>query len=464
LLWKPCRLDYPFNLRRRKLILEERKRKQMPKTGSRKGGLGIRKKRGIKSPIAFLLLFFVSLSFLRAQVTWRKSAANPVMTKSANFYEGLAIGSPSLIDEGDTLKMLYAAGGLDSRGRISYAYSTDGISWTKYRAATPVFDVGDSGSWDRHFLDTPEWLKDSSGYRMYYFGDRDNDPIGGAIGLALSDNGIRWTRAASGPVLSPGGPGEWDALYIESPSVLYDGSRYLMWYSGVDTNYKVRIGVASSADGLHWTKYAGNPVIDAGPLRAWDGFSVATPAVILRDGRFEMWYCGVSYHDFLDNGKIDTVKVGYAYSEDGFVWKKDASNPVLSTYDPPYKLSEERGPWAPDLLYRAAENAFYMYYETAYGFGLALDRESTLAAGPDREEAPPFLFFPNPAASFLTLRLTGPCGKDERFVIRDLSGKQLIVQSAEGQSTQIDISSLAPGLYSVQLMRQAQRHRFFIKY
>ena len=66
-----------------------------------------------------------------AQVTWVKSPHNLVFTKTLNAYEGTAIGSPSIIQDGDTLKMLYAAGGVDSKGRISYAYSLDGIIWQK---------------------------------------------------------------------------------------------------------------------------------------------------------------------------------------------------------------------------------------------------------------------------------------------------------------------------------------------
>ena len=250
----------------------------------------------------------------RAQVTWVKSPHNLVLTKTLNAYEGVAIGSPSIIQDGDTLKMLYAAGGVDSKGRISYAYSLDGIIWQKQNEATPIFDVSSEGKWDSHFLDTPDWLKDSTGYKLYYFGDNDNNSIGGSIGLATSTNGIHWNRVGSEPVLSPGDSTDWDGLYIESPSVLYDGKSYFMWYSGIDKNYKVAIGVATSPDGITWTKYSGNPVIKSDSNYAWDGLSVATPTIIKKDNSFEMWYCGGSYYDMLDDNKLDTIKIGYATS------------------------------------------------------------------------------------------------------------------------------------------------------
>jgi len=106
----------------------------------------------------------VVVLLLIAQTEWTKYAGNPVMTREGNFYEN-AIGSPS-----------------------SYAYSTDGINWVKYDTATPVLEP-DTSSWDSHFLDTPEIIYDGE-YKLYYFGDSDNDPPGGAIGVAVSSDGI----------------------------------------------------------------------------------------------------------------------------------------------------------------------------------------------------------------------------------------------------------------------------------
>ncbi len=304
------------------------------------------------------------------QAAWQKCSCNPVMVKDSSFYEGLAIGSPSVLIDSGRFKMLYAAGGLDHKGRIAYAYSSDGVHWTKYRNGTPVFEPDTGNAWDSHFLDTPEWLKDSTGYKMYYFGDTDNDPRHSAIGMATSVDGVHWQRSAANPVLTPGNPGDWDALYIESPAVVFDGTTYFMYFSGVSADYRVRIGLATSSDGIHWTKYPANPVLTEGGLLDWDGFSVGTPTVRFHNGRFEMWYCGVSNFDLLDN-KVDTIKVGYAYSYDGIHWTKDTANPILHTYSSPYTPFDQRGPWAPTVVYDDGAGAYRMWYETAHGFGMA---------------------------------------------------------------------------------------------
>lgn len=400
---------------------------------------------------SLMIFMFLTTQVVTAQTTWTKSSSNLILTKTMNLFEGTAIGSPSVIDEGDTLKMLYAAGGTDTKGRISYAYSLDSTTWIKYNKATPVFDVSSFGNWDSHFLDTPDWIKDSIEYKLYYFGDNDNNAVGGAIGLATSHNGINWVRRSTQPVLSPGNPGEWDGLYIESPSVLYDGVSYLMWYSGIDTTYKVRIGVATSPDGIYWKKYAGNPVIDGGSIYSWEGLSVATPAIIKRNGQFEMWYVGASYYDMLDNNAIDTIKVGYATSSNGLNWIKYAANPILSTYDNRYNINETRGPWTPDVVYRPLENKYYMWYETAYGFGLATANDNFLLTNRINSSNKTFDLYPNPFSFSTTLQTDHLLNNANVTVYNSYGQAVKQIKTISRQTITLYREDLPSGLYFIRL-------------
>ncbi len=294
------------------------------------------------------------------------------MTPSGDSTE-LFIGSPTVILLRDTFRMYYASSDSSGRGWIRYAYSTDGLNWEKF--PIPVLEPDDS-SWDGKFLDTPEIIHDDGGFKLYYFGDTDNNPQGGSIGIAISSDGIHWSRPLEQPVLNPGQPGEWDGLFIESPSVVYDSSNhtYFMYYSGVDSTWRVRIGGAFSTDGINWSKFPENPILTEGAPWEWDGFSVATPSVIKRDTLFEMWYCGASVRDFMEDGRIDTLWIGYATSTDGIHWRKFDGNPLFGTYTSPFKPEEIRGPWAPDVVFISGQGEFKMWYETAYGFGLATSR------------------------------------------------------------------------------------------
>ena len=70
------------------------------------------------------------------------------------------------------------------------------------------------------------------------------------------------------PVLSPGGPGEWDAAGAFNPTVFYEDGTFYMFYRGnkipapPEGPPASSIGLATSPDGIHWTKYLGNPVLD----------------------------------------------------------------------------------------------------------------------------------------------------------------------------------------------------------
>jgi len=101
-----------------------------------------------------------------------------------------------------------------------------------------------------------------------------------------------------------GAPGAWDDYHVSGPSVLYEDGTYKMWYTGNDGS-NTRIGYATSPDGIVWTKYAGNPVLDLGAPGAWDDVNVFDPSVLFEAGTYKMWYAG--YDD-------STWRIGYATS------------------------------------------------------------------------------------------------------------------------------------------------------
>ena len=60
-------------------------------------------------------------------------------------------------------------------------------------------------------------------------------------------NSIKWLKHASkNPVLNVGPSGSWDEKWVEVPRVIFDGSRYHMWYHGVDSKDTRRTGYATS--------------------------------------------------------------------------------------------------------------------------------------------------------------------------------------------------------------------------
>jgi len=121
------------------------------------------------------------------------------------------------------------------------------------------------------------------------------------IGYATSDDGVVWTKYPANPVLDIGNNGAWDYRGVRSTSVLFDGIQYKMWYNGINKSYK--IGYATSVDGAVWTKHYDAPVLDLGPGGSWDDHEVGNPAVLLDKGQYKMWYHGY-------DGSVS--RIGYA--------------------------------------------------------------------------------------------------------------------------------------------------------
>ena len=133
-------------------------------------------------------------------------------------------------------------------------------------------------------------------------------------------------------VLDHGPAGSWDDRGVGRPSVIYSGSSFTMWYSGVGSDANTKnwygIGRAISTDGITWSRDVDHPVLKPGSAGAWD--SGGLPArgggvVIFDEGIYKMWYDGVA-----KNGTTLTIQIGYATSEDGINWQKYSGNPVLS--------------------------------------------------------------------------------------------------------------------------------------
>ena len=73
--------------------------------------------------------------------------------------------------------------------------------------------------------------------------------------------------------------GAWDEKWVRYPTVITDDGEYKMWYVGYDRNEVGRIGYATSTNGIDWTKYPNNPVLDVGSGSAWDSQELESPTI-----------------------------------------------------------------------------------------------------------------------------------------------------------------------------------------
>lgn len=164
------------------------------------------------------------------------------------------------------------------------------------RPATPIYRAA-AGAWDERLVCGPTVLRGPDGmWRLYYSGAGTKQ----GVGLLTSRDGQHWVPHAGNPVLEPQ-TGAWDEQILEQAAA-YFGGNYWLWYSAyrnplVPTT-RIAIGVATSQDGIHWTKHPGNPVIKPGPSGAWNDLRVLAPDVIEEpDGSLLMAAYGTSHKD-----------------------------------------------------------------------------------------------------------------------------------------------------------------------
>ena len=163
----------------------------------------------------------------------------------AGFGLGAAVGT----GEGGRFSALTltAASSLDARPTLFLAQGTI---------------LAPSQAWEQDAVYEPCPIRDGDGYRMSYSGGWGN---GGSVGIALSKDGLHWTKAGQAPVLGHGAGGELGRA-TRSSLVKVNGG-YRLYYA--DQRGDLRL--ALSPDGLHFSRQA-RPAVDrdAMPgLRGW---------------------------------------------------------------------------------------------------------------------------------------------------------------------------------------------------
>ncbi len=134
----------------------------------------------------------------------------------------------------------------------------------------PVIGSPEPGAWDQHRYTLAVILVDG-GYHLFFNGQDEGASFPNAydIGHATSPDGIDWEMDPANPVLTRGADGEWDDDSMWGAGVIHDASGFRLWYQGGNGEVYAA-GYATSPDGSTWTKYADNPIMDAGPPGSFD--------------------------------------------------------------------------------------------------------------------------------------------------------------------------------------------------
>jgi predicted GH43/DUF377 family glycosyl hydrolase len=225
-----------------------------------------------------------------------------VMEKSGDpaSFDWKAVDCPFVFSADDRFYMTYV--GFDGQGyQTGLAQSDDLVNWTREGLILKRDPSNPITRWNIALMCI---LRDpnlhSSGRLMKvngrYLGAWDAYPNAGyeagpaVIGLAWSDDLKHWEL--SDPILTPDQGGY-------RPYLLKDGDTYYLFYNAKtqDKRWVESTGVATSRDLKTWTRYAGNPILPAGPKGADDDRFASDPDVLRLGKLWAMYYYGLSSRD-----------------------------------------------------------------------------------------------------------------------------------------------------------------------
>jgi predicted GH43/DUF377 family glycosyl hydrolase len=247
-------------------------------------------------------------------------------------------------------RALFAKLEAEAKSKVPIApidYPPELNKWVKYYD-NPIFEPGPPGSWEDVSADCFTIGFYEGKYWMWYVGTPRG--LNCQIGLATSLDGINWTRHPENPVLRLGPEGSWDESTLICQDILFDPDErlYKMWFVGGNKQGEFGIGCATSPDGVHWTKYQRNPLMRA--TEPWEGHVIEGFDVMKTKMGYLMWYGGL-------NIETDVSSIGLAISADGISWIKYSGNPVL-------RPDEETRPKSWDSY--SVDTADVHFYEGVY--------------------------------------------------------------------------------------------------
>ncbi len=276
-----------------------------------------------------------------ANTNWIDYQNNPIFRVNQIPYSTLGVSQAQVMYDENKYKMWFMNLYYSGYGDISYAESTDGFSW-EIASPNPVLTAGEPGTWDSYTVGMGYVYKEDGIYNLYYVGC-DDHPLYGMrqIGLATSSDGINWVKNPN-PVLLA----NYSEYFLGVHGIIKNNGIYYMYYdSAPANNYVFVINIATSTDGINWTRYPNNPIIS--PDQYWEGNSVRYPSIIEENNSYKMVY---------GNGAQNAI--GIAYSTDGINWNKDQENPVFT-------LSDVHNGWTSKISYPffgKIDNHYRLYY------------------------------------------------------------------------------------------------------
>ena len=181
-------------------------------------------------------------------IVWQEATGTIFTSEKSPFGTPQITVGGYVSDQGRWNLYFHTFEGLSRPSVIGRATANDPAGpWTVH--ADPVLEPGAEGTWDALRVTRPSIVVVDGEIRLYYLG-QDGEEVA-AVGLATSEDGVVFTKRPD-PVLQRAG---WEES-LERPDVVLTADGYVMIYRGTVGG---PMGIATSSDGITWTRIADEP-------------------------------------------------------------------------------------------------------------------------------------------------------------------------------------------------------------
>jgi predicted GH43/DUF377 family glycosyl hydrolase len=209
---------------------------------------------------------------------WTRLSSDPIISARGDDWESAGTFNPAVIRRRGKFVMLYRAQDKNGTSRLGYAESTDGLHFDRRSqpVLSPQADYEKDGG-----VDDPRLVKFGGTYYLTYTGYNKKDA---QLCLATSSDLVHWQRRG---VILPAYKGNWNTGWTKSGAIVPEkiNRKYWMYFLGTSADKTDQMGLAYSADLIHWTEATSVPVL-ARRAGRFDSRVVepGPPPIVTKDG------------------------------------------------------------------------------------------------------------------------------------------------------------------------------------
>jgi predicted GH43/DUF377 family glycosyl hydrolase len=288
-------------------------------------------------PVFLFASIALAVAFALPFGPWKRLSSQPVIAPRGNGFESAGTFNPAVLEKDGRIVMLYRAQDNKGTSRLGYAFSQDGVHFT--RSPEPV--LGPEAPYEKGGgTEDPRLVEIDGTYYLTYTGYNNVDGIGkdkrdAQLCLATSRDLTHWTRRG---VILPAYRGKWNVGWTKSGAIVPKmiNGKYWMYYLGEASDSVGKMGVAISTDLLHWTDASDQPVASTRPGQFDSKVVEPGPPPVLASGGILLIYNGADDHLVYSTGWIlfdtnDPARVLARADEPIFrpteVWEKEGQVP-----------------------------------------------------------------------------------------------------------------------------------------